>query len=1101
VPSIGCRIFWAVTSHSGLHPYIGSSAKNWEENKMKKYHSVPGVCIFLFLIIGVSSSLAMEVPIFPVLRYTVDAQGTSAFTEPLRKGNVVSGEFHLIVQNGFNGQNRVSVAKVFFNKTLLAKVTDKQDRVDKKFNLAKDGTLTIQLTGSPGSYIDASIAAQKVTQVPLVIRMAEGDAQAAITAANLKAKKPKLAYHGFIRAGEVISQSYKAGTFVKEKSMVALTVSRGPRQLIPLLPGRASASASKALVHYDIDDRVAPSEIETVTPDVKVARTKLLIAFTPDATVGEINALLTSINGKITAMLKGVNQIIVRIPDPGSLSALDTLINTYIAGNPIVRYVLKGTMPVKASLPPPLDPTSTYFDNITHHLDVRAHAAWNAKELIRNKVSPHIIVTDGFGDGPPNADFAVNALNNADFGTGDREPHGYHVLGIMAATYGGDTVRGSATGMYPGSGTDMLTLSVVDDTWGYTSLDIRQKLMELLEALRTDNQVGVILNTSLGYLCPSGSYIDKTCIEPGALAWVEQVRGPALWPTGLTGPESLESRFLHVTAAGNIRMMGDTDASLNSEWNAARLLPGLVVPETGNPLMNLTNTLVIENRERSPVTLGGTPGCLAADSKVPGNLSAIGQNVFSLTGSSDGYDWMSGTSMATPQVAGLAAYMWIIKPGLSPQQIMDILIRTADNSSCGGPQSAPVIDAYAAVLALDRNYPDMEVRRAILDLNNDRYFDEKDVEQFLTEFGAANGAKDYSRYDLNGDGLTGGTATRPFNLNMDYPPTYTSVSQTIEGTSVGFNENSLTDQEIICYYAYSPLYTGSDTKRRDLLGGKCVKHGLKLMVGTPLLNNEPAQYNLPTWKAEAVGVSLNSCDAPTYETVREDNPCLDCLLPPFQYDGCTVTGGGFLTVDAGASITYDAAAYLNGGAFTSINVTNNNDGTEVVFSLLGSSLANPMVLSCSGWTFWASEFSSRIPAFYTVIDITNAKDHPVDLHITWDYAVDRNFDGSGSEGGTQHQHRGWYGESYPCPSAPNFSPSDNLFTIYCDARPGCPSVGSLSGSRTFRIDPGHVQHNLQLYSLSMSGSVSMSGGGSPPPLVPSGSYSGTVTLRLEDPGP
>ena len=69
-----------------------------------------------------------------------------------------------------------------------------------------------------------------------------------------------------------------------------------------------------------------------------------------------------------------------------------------------------------------------------------------------------------------------------------------------------------------------------------------------------------------------------------------------------------------------------------------------------------------------------------------------------------------------------------------------------------------------------RNYPDMEVRRAILDLNEDRLFDEKDVEKFLTEFDTANGAKDYSRYDLNGDGLTGGTGTRLSTSTWIIPP-------------------------------------------------------------------------------------------------------------------------------------------------------------------------------------------------------------------------------------------------------------------------------------------------------------------------------------------
>jgi hypothetical protein len=393
----------------------------------------------------------------------------------------------------------------------------------------------------------------------------------------------------------------------------------------------------------------------------------------------------------------------------------------------------------------------------------------------------------------------------------------------------------------------------------------------------------------------------------------------------------------------------------------------------------------------------------------------------------------------------------------------------------------------------------MEVRRAILDLNEDRLFDEKDVEKFLTEFDAANGVKDYSRYDLNGDGLTGGTGTRAFNLDMDYPPTYTSVSQTIEDNSVSFNENSLTDLEILCYYAYSRLYAGSKSERKELLGEKCVKHGLKLMVGTPLLNNEPVQYGTPGWFASAYSTS-RTCGFPNWTTDMEYNPCLNCDLPPFQYDGCTVTGGGFFTVDAGTSVTYDASAYLSGGALTSINVTNNNDGTELVFSLLGSTLADPTFFIC-GPTLrvWGSESSWRILAAHTVIDITNAKDHPVNLHISWDYTQDGTpYDPDyGYSYAAQQEHYGYYGESYTCPSDPNFSPLNRLFSVWCTLT----DCTGLSGSRTLRIDPGHVQHTFRLDSVATSSSSDTCQDCSPVPIVTSTSYSATVTFRLEDPGP
>jgi hypothetical protein len=794
---------------------------------MKKTHYFPGLCCVLFFIIGISSySLAMEVPIFSPLRYTVGAEGTAAFTETVRMGKVLSGEFHLVAQNGSEGGNKVDLVEVYLGGKLVARLTSKKDVIDKKVKLLTDSEMRIQLTGPQNSFIVVSIIAKKLTKVPLVIQMAQADAQAAMTAATLKVKKkPTFASHGFVPTGSVISQTPQAGAYVKEKTKASITLSTGPDQSYALLLGTADTPASTAVVDYSSHDTVTDIEIEEVSPEARIVRTKLMIAFKPDATVGQINALLASIGGQITAMLEGANQIIVRIPDPGSLDALETVI-AQIQANQIILSVLKASLPVPESLPPNVDVITypVFMDRIDHHLDVRAHAAWNAKDLLRYSMPPTLVVGDHFGDGPPNGDFAFSPIVPDDYATGNPSTHGYHVLGIIGATFGGDLAeRGFATGMYP----SFLPLLAVDVTKG---LDDHTLMAGLIQKLRLINGRAVV-NTSLS-LSPGACPVPKQqpCVEPYVHEWLRMVRGSALYDSGNTNdsPANMENHFLHLTAAGNIKSAAptDTDTALDNQWTGARLLPDLISP-SGNPIINLTNTLVIENREKSPIPLEGL-GCLRATSKFPGDLSAIGDNVFSLTGGSSGSGFMSGTSMATPQVAGLTAYLWAIKPDFTPQQIIDILVKTSDSSSCGGTNPRPVIDAYGALLALDRSYSDMQVRRAILDIVNgtgtqggDGIFDEKDVEVFLNTFDAAYSDKDYSRFDLNGDGKTGGTEKRPFNLNMDYPPTFQSVTQDVEGHSISFDENGLTDLDILCYYAYSPLYTGDSEQRKDLLEKKC----------------------------------------------------------------------------------------------------------------------------------------------------------------------------------------------------------------------------------------------------------------------------------------
>jgi hypothetical protein len=69
---------------------------------------------------------------------------------------------------------------------------------------------------------------------------------------------------------------------------------------------------------------------------------------------------------------------------------------------------------------------------------------------------------------------------------------------------------------------------------------------------------------------------------------------------------------------------------------------------------------------------------------------------------------------------------------------------------------------------------------------------------------------DYSRFDLNGDGFTGGAANRArFNLDLsdsNGQSTYNQISQYPNGTAVVLDENALTDFEILCYYIHSSLF-------------------------------------------------------------------------------------------------------------------------------------------------------------------------------------------------------------------------------------------------------------------------------------------------------
>jgi len=247
-------------------------------------------------------------------------------------------------------------------------------------------------------------------------------------------------------------------------------------------------------------------------------------------------------------------------------------------------------------------------------------------------------------------------------------------------------------------------------------------------------------------------------------------------------------------------------------------------------------------------TVGGAPNVLTVGSTTPGvqfsdlrlsdfsginaGVAVVGENVLTFDG------FRSGTSFAAPQVAGLASYLWLLSDDLRLNQPIETTrLMLSQNTRVIGRDR--VIDAYAAVLSLDRaQLPTPQsapVRLAVLDIDNNGRFDEADIDAFAAHFFDATGAplspttRDFSRFDLNGDGFTGGTGTDFFDLDrigagaaQYVAPVYdTDITQTIEGVTVHYNERGVTDVEVLCYYAYSSLFGGIPDVRDDVLRGRC----------------------------------------------------------------------------------------------------------------------------------------------------------------------------------------------------------------------------------------------------------------------------------------
>lgn len=591
-----------------------------------------------------------------------------------------------------------------------------------------------------------------------------------------------------------------------------------------------------AVASFHNAQAIPDDETEQEPGGRRVARTVLDVGFAAGATAGQAAALLDAIGGRVIDMVPRVPVVVVRVPDPGSLAALDALV-ARVAAMPGVAFVNKGHFD-EPDLPANYDPTlfpppESPLAKIGHHLGIRAHAAWNARGAISPGMQPSVVVADEFGAGAP-LDALAATIVPEDFAefAGNFSSHGYFVLGVLAGDFGGDTSdRGLVTGAYPAvDSAEGLPIRVVDRSVSMTNASSESRLVDLIRT-----QSGrVVVNTSYGSSAVCNP-VGNNCIDPEeaaqkARAWVEKVRAA-----------EIEGRFVHLTSAGNIEDVRPNvfGAATNSSFASATLL--LPAAE------GLRNIVVVENARGDAPSF--TPLCVSDRSFVGGTLAGVGTGVFSLDGpdAAVGASFRFGTSFATPQVAGLAAYLWSIAPDLTPEQIVGTLRATSrvltdpTGPGCSTPAQLitdrRVADAYDAVLSLDAaSLPTpatAPVRLAVVDVTGDGVFDGADLGPFAAKY-LVDGApipdpvdRDFGRFDLNGDGFTGGNRPAPFDLDrvgsthLAAPALAELVLQKLvadDRTIFGaFDERALTDLDIFCYYAHSALFTGTAVERVAVL--------------------------------------------------------------------------------------------------------------------------------------------------------------------------------------------------------------------------------------------------------------------------------------------
>jgi hypothetical protein len=519
-------------------------------------------------------------------------------------------------------------------------------------------------------------------------------------------------------------------------------------------------------------------------------------AINPNATVAQVNAALSATGVRLAFSINGSSAVTLQVPNTENLAALHAICDALLASNafviatpsyiPDTKVLFGGTDPTLA-----LTPTGPYF----HHVASRVVQAWNTRNAEKLQIDGvELILVDRTSPTPKGV------------------IHAAAVAGVWAQPF---TAPDNVSGVLQlNRGIDHLidldaTKTVVEAKMSVDEYTI-SKLIAIFTAQPSKKYV---INFSLGYE------------EPRTVS-AEDLKSDAIWwrlvtRTAFGASFQYEKQVLQVSSAGNETRL---DAKLGSIYNAAAKL-GPLTDQLRNTYLPLANALIVENRTASFAANSlPQPSCLAADSNIGGDISAVGTSILTFI-TPTSINRLSGTSLSSPQVAGLASWMLAVRPALSISDLRARILNTSRTDPCA---AAPMMDAFAALLSLDIGPSDAPVRLAMLQPTKTvpkATFNMEDTREFLKVFYPEHYAPgqsvpvqpDLSRFDLNGDGYTGDRTRRaPFDLKFNgssaqFIPTSISFYEFPLNTPItGLHENAVTDFEVLCYYVNSPLFDQSE---------------------------------------------------------------------------------------------------------------------------------------------------------------------------------------------------------------------------------------------------------------------------------------------------
>lgn len=462
----------------------------------------------------------------------------------------------------------------------------------------------------------------------------------------------------------------------------------------------AAAIYTQALDEEHIQTATFTEEDETY--ESMYVDNEILIVVDEDLVGREyVETLVEPYGGTVVGQVPIVGFYQVEIEGTPTLAKLEEVIDAVSDAEHVEDAYLNTVMEYDTDAYYPNDPydgSDNLWDDSTRTWHLRATHVPEAWELVYSvNDDPSIVmgvIDDNFDENHPDLDINILSRKNNQL-TGESDPdgvkHGTHVAGILGAkTNNTEGVCGIAINPTIYCVAEQREAYQADRSGLGAQAEWIEDYSRIIEESR-NNGKKMIINMSLGY----GTSSYKPTKDE-----VEQITN------SLLKLEDDGYDFLIVTSAGNQGRDSKHNTVKNSFITAITdesIKDNIIVVGNARPV-NYSNNSVVNDASFSDGFIrfegssyrGGRVDIMAPGTDVVSTIASSSSPVWRLP---QGYSKLTGTSQASPVVAGIAALVWEANPNLTPEQVKEILIDTADIPVDGnGDDDCPnMVNAEAAV--------------------------------------------------------------------------------------------------------------------------------------------------------------------------------------------------------------------------------------------------------------------------------------------------------------------------------------------------------------------------------------------------------------------